>query len=670
MSGSVIKNVEDFNGRHNFLAEELLQPMTSKCDVSRTTMFCSHINQTVVLNSPERPRVYSGFENKFGSYTSAVRITPDHARIIAVFDKNPLQRVYALQYADGKMDVHFATPVRHLTENYGYRLDNSQMDGLEVGSEIEANQVIQGWPCTDAEGNFQFGANLRTVYMNLDGLTYEDGIIASASAAERLSHTSIEKITVVLNANDLTVNRYGDDEVHKGFPDVGEDIRSGVLLARRRINYDSILHDLSAPQLRQINWDADTVFYADGAVVDIDVFSNLSADALDKHQFNTQILAYHRRWEEFRAWFLETFKAAIVDGACTYTDDVGFWYRRCRDMGDTKWHHDRGEFDGIVIQFTIAKNNTLNVGSKITNRYGGKGVISAIRPDDQMPTTVDGKRADLVVNSLGVVNRLNPAQLYENELSFIADKVAAQMATMGPVEAFEHLMTFLEVASPKQAAWMRSNMTDPELVQEFVQEIASGREPIHIHQPPFFDTIPLDGMATLYAMFEVHKAQFEGIEEPMVLGTNYYMKLRHEPSSKLSARSAKHLSIAGVPTKNSRGVRTSTEHHSTTPIRLGEQELQNLLIANQPDELKRLLRLYATDDVSREGAIAELLLRPDAFSDAPVEARGSGMTRPVAGLTALLESVGLELNIHEDSYEQHEETLAAPDSPKSEDGGT
>ena len=40
---------------------------------------------------------------------------------------------------------------------------------------------------------------------------------------------------------------------------------------------------------------------------------------------------------------------------------------------------------------------------------GGKGVISQIKPDAEMPMTEDGRRADLVINSLGVVNRLNTA---------------------------------------------------------------------------------------------------------------------------------------------------------------------------------------------------------------------------------------------------------------------
>ena len=264
-----------------------------------------------------------------------------------------------------------------------------------------------------------------------------------------------------------------------------------------------------------------------------------------------------------------------------------------------------------------------------------------------MPTTEDGRRADLVINSLGVVNRLNPAQLFESELNFIADKVAEQMRGIAKKEgilldAYDHMLSFLDVVSPQQAEWMRANVSTDAAVN-VVSEIVEGREPIYIHQPPFFGNVSLEKLGQAYEKFGVEKDKFAGIEEPLVLGTNYYMKLRHEPLSKLSARSAKHLSIGGVPTKNSRGVRTNTEHHSTTPIRLGEQELQNLLIANAPDELKRFLRLYATDDVSREGAIAELLTRPDPFSNERIEARGTGSTRPVAGLKALLESIGLKL---------------------------
>ena len=646
MAGAVIKNFADFDGGHKFLAEELLQPMTNKADCGRTNMFTSHISQTVVLEHPERPRVFSRFENAFGAYTTAVKVVPEDATILSVFEKNPLQKVYALQYPDGRVDLHFSAPVRHLTENYGYLLNNGGLEGKDVGDVLPAGTPVQGWACTDDEGNFRYGVNLKTVYMNLEGRTYEDGLVVSESACERLSHTSIDKVTVVLNANDLTVNLYGDAENHQGFPDVGQEIENGALMARRRINHESILFDLAADQLSKINWDADTVIYSEGTVMDIDVFSNLSEEELDKHPFNRQILAYHRNWLAFREWMIGTF-GEIVESGSGYSDDVAYWYRLCRDTESGRWRHERSEFDGVVLRFTIAKRNKLGVGSKITNRYGGKGVISKIKPDAEMPTTESGERADLVVNNLGVMNRLNPAQLFESELNFIADKVALQMRDIARkngilLDAYDHMLSFLDIVSPQQAEWMRANVSTDDAVN-MVSEIIGGKEPIYIHQPPFFGNVSLEQLDQAYELFGVTRDKFVGIEEPLILGSNYYMKLRHEPKSKMSARSAKHLSIGGVPTKNSRGVRTNTEHHSTTPIRLGEQEIQNLLIANNPEELKRFLRMYATDDVSREGAIAELLTRPDPFSSGRIEPRGSGLTRPVAGLRALLESIGLKL---------------------------
>jgi hypothetical protein len=307
-----------------------------------------------------------------------------------------------------------------------------------------------------------------------------------------------------------------------------------------------------------------------------------------------------------------------------------------------RWRYERTEFDGVVIRFTIAKRSELRPGSKITNRFGGKGVISEIRPDALMPKGADGVPVELVVNSLGVNNRMNWAQLYESELNFMADSLAAEMAGMETEPALERLLGFYAIVSPQYHEWLTTQIERSTLL-EMTEEIRSGAAPIFVHQPPFFGNAGLGVMADAYIYTGVVPIEFEGIESAMVRGTNYYMKLRHEPSGKFSARSARHLSIRSVPARNSRGVRTGVEHHSTTPIRLGEQELQNLLIANKPEELKRMLRIYATDDVSREGAITELLTRADPLSDARVEARGTGITRPAAGLMALMESIGLRI---------------------------
>ena len=50
-----------------------------------------------------------------------------------------------------------------------------------------------------------------------------------------------------------------------------------------------------------------------------------------------------------------------------------------------------------TIRIRLIKVHRLVVADKLTNRYGGKGVISAILPDSEMPV-VDGKKVELIMN--------------------------------------------------------------------------------------------------------------------------------------------------------------------------------------------------------------------------------------------------------------------------------
>ena len=43
---------------------------------------------------------------------------------------------------------------------------------------------------------------------------------------------------------------------------------------------------------------------------------------------------------------------------------------------------------------------------KLSNRYGGKGITAAIRPDALMPRTKDGDVIDVILNMCGVINAL------------------------------------------------------------------------------------------------------------------------------------------------------------------------------------------------------------------------------------------------------------------------
>ena len=102
------------------------------------------------------------------------------------------------------------------------------------------------------------------------------------------------------------------------------------------------------------------------------------------------------------------------------------------------WDHDHpGEVIDVVktadrITVTVKTTETLNIGDKLTGRYGNKGVVAKIVPDHQMVQDESGKPIDLLFTSAGIISRINPAQVVEAALG----KVAAHTGKPIAVEQF------------------------------------------------------------------------------------------------------------------------------------------------------------------------------------------------------------------------------------------
>jgi DNA-directed RNA polymerase beta subunit len=66
--------------------------------------------------------------------------------------------------------------------------------------------------------------------------------------------------------------------------------------------------------------------------------------------------------------------------------------------------------------------NGKPVWSGNSGRYGNKGVVSEIVPDDQMVKDEAGKPVDVLLTSAGVVSRINPAQIIETAVGKVVEK--------------------------------------------------------------------------------------------------------------------------------------------------------------------------------------------------------------------------------------------------------
>ena len=135
-----------------------------------------------------------------------------------------------------------------------------------------------------------------------------------------------------------------------------------------------------------------------------------------------------------------------------------------------------------------------------------------------MPCTEDGEYAELVSNSLGVVGRLNPAQLYEQELNFITSQIRKKAKTFKKFKT--DILKFYSKVSPQYFNFIQEFEELDDILKD---GYATGN--IFIHQPPFFDNVSPDVMIELYNDFDIQKLKFKGIHTPLILGKLYFVKL-------------------------------------------------------------------------------------------------------------------------------------------------
>jgi len=407
------------------------------------------------------------------------------------------------------------------------------------------------------------------------------GIVISESAAKKLSANSVNKVDITINNNDILINLFGDNNNnnYKCFPDIGETCEKRALCSRRRINQNSLLYDFNSSNSKKINHDTDTIFYIPkGSIIyDIEVFCNCEIENISNKKYYEQILKYREMNIAFYKEVVETLKPFIEDREKYHpSSDVEYYYKRYSDLINpiTLFKYDDNTFDNMVVRIRTYNKNKLSIGSKITGRYGSKGVISAILPDEEMPMNEYGEYADVCLNPMGVPSRLNLGQLYEMELNFMGDQVLRSIKDKPIEEQYKTILKFYKIVNENQYNFIKENTKTKKSVKEFIDDCY--KHGLMIHQPPFFGNIKMEDMIELYKTFgyNPYHCTYKGnkIKTPLIFGNIYYIRLKHDPSSKMSARSSGELSLNNTPSK-SMSYRDHVSLFRQTPVRAGRLQI-------------------------------------------------------------------------------------------------
>lgn len=634
---------------------------------SRNIMFTSHLRQFVNLTNPDFPKVFSNYENTVGKNSTGYFKTKSNYEVIAKIPRyeNGVndEHSYLLFIYDkenDKYEVIEKKNIEDLTEKFGFAYNNDVMDSKNVGDKIAKDEVLYKTTSYDESLNYRYGKNAKFVYL-LENNTIEDAIVISESFAQSMVSKEVETVKVSLNDNDILCNIYGNNEKYQSFPNIGELIKDKVVCAKRRIHNSQLLYDVKKSNLRKINYSSDVLYFNDGVVTDIIIYSNKTKDELEDNNFNKQMLYYLKMQETFYTKIVDVCQG-IFDSGSSYSSDIGFFYKKAKNIMDDnfKWREeDNSVFSNMVIEFVIERDIGLSVGQKISGRYGNKGVISKILPDDEMPFLENGEKIDIIFNTLGVINRLNSQQLFENSITFICNRVREKIATLDTMAEKEKLLNrILWYFNENQEKKMKKYLSQLSKAQKesFFQNIVE--DGIYVHVPPLWEKEPLfDRLRKLYDEFkwiepyDVFVNRFGRkikVLKKLIIGDMYVIKLKQTSKKGFSVRATGGLSKRGIPEKTNKA-KNHQELYSKTPIRIGDQENINSAIG-VPTEIIAQLHLFYRSSVTGRRHLGQDLMTslkelesfdyPENFSNRNVEI-----------LQAYFKAMGVRLEFSEDKMQ-------------------
>jgi DNA-directed RNA polymerase beta subunit len=370
---------------------------------------------------------------------------------------------------------------------------------VKVGDPVAPGQLLAASNFTNNKGIAAPGKNLRVAYLAGEGSTYDDSVVISESAAKKLS----------------SLHHY-----------------------RNTLDIDDTTHSTTVADYRAIYGDRYTK----------DQFANLDDDGVVKLGATVQpgdplVTAVGKRPGRLVGALTASTKSAFTDRTQTWDHPQS---GVVTDITRTK--------DGVHV--AVSSLEPMTVGSKLSNTYGGKGVVSKIIPDDQMVQDEAGRPMEVLMAPTGIITRHNPASLAATLLGKIAEKLGTpyQLRSFNTPEG---LSDFALNEAKKHGVPETENLIDPRNNRKI---------------PNVF------------------------------FGQQYILKLQHTAESKLSARDTGGYSVDDSP---ARGGPSGAK-------RVGLLDVASLISAGATEFLKdaKLVRGQRNDDYWRSLKMGETPTMP------------------------------------------------------------
>ncbi len=613
-------------------------PFLEHDDANRALMGANMQRQGVPLLQAEAPFVGTGIEERVAR-DSKIVVVAEEAGVVASVDA---KRIIVTK--DGELPRNPKTDPKNHTYVYELRKFMRSNAGtcfnqkpiVKQGQKIKAGQIIADGPSTD-QGEMALGRNVLVAFMPWNGYNFEDAILISEKVLREDIFTSIHIQEFEVTARDT---KLGPEEITRDIPNVGEEAlknldHNGVIRVGAEVKPGDILVGKITPKsetelapeeklLRAIFGEKaadvkDTSLIVPsgvaGIIMDVKVSSRIDnqeekLSPSDRRRQAKQIQEeYKTQMDKLREGLTEALSnillgekipldvingetgeiiipanrkitktllrklAAVSKHVQIDPSPVRIKIMEIIGSYQTKFDEletDRerkigtiesgeGSADGAIkqVKVYIATKQKLEVGDKMAGRHGNKGVVAKIVPEEDMPFLPDGTPVEICLNPLGVPSRMNVGQVLETHLGWACKKLGLKVAT--PV--------FDGIPEKK--------------VREYLKEAK----------------LPSSGKSTL-----MDGRTGEKIDQEVVVGYIYMMKLNHLVSHKIHARAVGPYSLV---TQQPLGGKAQYGGQ-----RFGEMEVWALEAYGAAHTLQELLTVKS-DDVQGRTKIYESLVKGD-----------------------------------------------------------
>ena len=351
-----------------------LIPFGNHDDANRLQMGSNMQKQAVPLIKPDIPLVMTGLEAKVAKESGRITVSEVNGRVVEV-DADHI----TIETEDKKRVIY---KLRKFDMTSKYTCYNEK-PRVKLGQKVKKGDVLTDGPAIK-DGYLALGQNLLVGFLPWYGYNFEDAIIISERLLKDDIFTSIYIEDFMV---DVVDTKLGPETTTNDIPGVREE--------------------------KLANLDIDGIVrigtYVKAGDILVGKITPKKAEELTPEEKLLKTI-FGEKVEEFKDTSLN-----LEPG------------KEGRVIGVKILERSKGEISeiGVIkrIFVRIAKLRKIQVGDKLANRHGNKGVISLILKEEDMPFLPDGRRLDIILNPLGIISRMNVGQILELLLGTAANNL-------------------------------------------------------------------------------------------------------------------------------------------------------------------------------------------------------------------------------------------------------